>query len=36
MGPEEKQRGRDMVHAAILKLYEREVKDEWAELEEVE
>jgi transcriptional regulator with XRE-family HTH domain len=35
MEMEEKKAARDMVHQVITNIYEREVKDEWAELEEI-
>jgi hypothetical protein len=36
MGTEEKKAARQMVGQIIQNIYEREVKDEWAELEEIE
>jgi hypothetical protein len=36
MDTEEKKAAKDMVHQVITNMYEREVKDEWAELEEME
>jgi len=36
MDVEEKKAARGMVHQVLQNIYEREVKDEWAELEEIE
>jgi transcriptional regulator with XRE-family HTH domain len=36
MNAEEKKAGREMMSQVIQNIYEREVKDEWAELEEIE
>ena len=36
MGDKDKEAGRAMLHQVVLDIYQREVKDEWAELEEVE